>query len=200
LHCVYTYVLGTNYLAKRYLFALLNENSLIDVSILEDESLEEIEPDNTSSCVVVVDQSSLATDWVSYVWKLRDRFVHSRLVFVGTREFGDFLRTVFSDWIADVVEYDDVQRLSAAVRVAYTRLRPTEAADAHLAGKTSQSPRVSLSKRESEVLTLVRSRLSNKEIASRLNIAEVTVKFHVSNALAKIGLRRRRQLFAHCSS
>src|SRR5205814_9232961 len=36
--------------------------------------------------------------------------------------------------------------------------------------------------------------LSNKEIASKLNIAERTVKFHVSNLLSKFGVRRRADL------
>src|SRR5258706_612282 len=36
--------------------------------------------------------------------------------------------------------------------------------------------------------------LSNKEIASKLNIAERTVKFHVSNLLNKFGVRRRADL------
>lgn len=35
---------------------------------------------------------------------------------------------------------------------------------------------------------------ANKEIASQLNISERTVKFHVSNFLAKHGVRRRADL------
>jgi len=36
--------------------------------------------------------------------------------------------------------------------------------------------------------------LSNKEIAAKLNMSERTAKFHVSNLLAKYGVRRRADL------
>lgn len=51
-----------------------------------------------------------------------------------------------------------------------------------------------LSRREREVLEPLLQNLSNKEIASQLNISERTVKFHVSNLLAKHGVRRRADL------
>ena len=51
-----------------------------------------------------------------------------------------------------------------------------------------------LSRGEQEVLDSLLENLSNKEIASKLNIAERTVKFHVSNLLSKFGVRRRADL------
>ena len=51
-----------------------------------------------------------------------------------------------------------------------------------------------LSRREQEVLGTLLENLSNKEIASRFNISERTVKFHVSNLLNKFGVRRRADL------
>jgi len=51
-----------------------------------------------------------------------------------------------------------------------------------------------LSRREQEVLDSLLENLSNKEIASKLNIAERTVKFHVSNLLSKFAVRRRADL------
>ena len=51
-----------------------------------------------------------------------------------------------------------------------------------------------LSKREQEVLGLLLQNLSNKEIASQLHISSRTAKFHVSNLLAKHGVRRRADL------
>jgi len=51
-----------------------------------------------------------------------------------------------------------------------------------------------LSRREREVLDPLLENLSNKEIASKLNISERTVKFHVSSLLAKFGVRRRSDL------
>jgi DNA-binding NarL/FixJ family response regulator len=55
-----------------------------------------------------------------------------------------------------------------------------------------------LSRREREVLDALLENLANKEIASRLNISERTVKFHVSNLLTKFGVRRRADLILLC--
>ena len=50
------------------------------------------------------------------------------------------------------------------------------------------------SKRQSEVLQLIQQGLSNKLIARKLNIAESTVKVHVSELLRRCGLNNRSQL------
>jgi DNA-binding NarL/FixJ family response regulator len=51
-----------------------------------------------------------------------------------------------------------------------------------------------LSQREREVLNALLENLANKEIASKLNISERTVKFHVSSLLEKFNVRRRTDL------
>ena len=50
---------------------------------------------------------------------------------------------------------------------------------------------VKVSRREQEVLDCILQSLSNKEIAAKLNVAERTVKFHVSSLLAKFGVADR---------
>jgi len=50
-----------------------------------------------------------------------------------------------------------------------------------------------LSEREQEILALVATGASNKEIAGELFIAEGTVKNHVTNILGKLGVRDRTQ-------
>ena len=49
----------------------------------------------------------------------------------------------------------------------------------------------SLTRRELEVLQMLAAGLSNKEIATRLNISEHTVKFHVASILGKLGAASR---------
>src|ERR1700704_1270556 len=60
----------------------------------------------------------------------------------------------------------------------------------HLAERQSHR---SLSGREVEVLRMVAKGLGNKEIASALKIAEVTVKLHVSHVLEKLSVKDRTQ-------
>ncbi|WP_028464136.1 helix-turn-helix transcriptional regulator [Nesterenkonia alba] len=56
------------------------------------------------------------------------------------------------------------------------------------------SPMEKLSARERQVALLVADGNTNKEIAEELNVSVRTVDFHVSNALAKLGLRSRREI------
>jgi DNA-binding NarL/FixJ family response regulator len=54
-------------------------------------------------------------------------------------------------------------------------------------------PQVALTRRETEVLTLVANGLGNREIAERLGRSSGTVKIHVENILDKLGAADRTQ-------
>ena len=62
-----------------------------------------------------------------------------------------------------------------------------------LLGNRAGAPQVQLTTRETEVLTLVREGLANKQIARRLDISERTVKAHLTSAFARIGVADRTQ-------
>jgi two-component system, NarL family, response regulator LiaR len=57
----------------------------------------------------------------------------------------------------------------------------------------TQPGELALTERELEVLRLLAEGCQNKEIADRLCLSSTTVRFHVSNILAKLGLANRTQ-------
>ncbi|MGG1634444.1 LuxR C-terminal-related transcriptional regulator [Paenibacillus sp. NRS-1760] len=60
-----------------------------------------------------------------------------------------------------------------------------------------KSHKVLLTEQETKVLLWIAGGLSNKEIASRLNITAETVKFHIKNVYRKFGVNNRVQALQH---
>ncbi|MFF8451378.1 response regulator [Streptomyces leeuwenhoekii] len=88
-----------------------------------------------------------------------------------------------------------VARGEGIIAPAVTRRLIAEFAAGAAARESSADPAVleSLTRREREVLSCLGEGLSNAAIAERLDMAEATVKTHVSRLLGKLGLRSRVQ-------
>lgn len=64
---------------------------------------------------------------------------------------------------------------------------------------TSWGAGLGLSRREEQMVELLRERLTNKEIALRLNLSEQTVKNHVHHILRKAGVPSRTSIVKLCT-
>jgi len=122
---------------------------------------------------------------------IRREYPHARLIalttYGGDEDIRRALQAGCQAYLTKDVLHDDLLKAIRAVDAGGTFLPPSVAATA------SQLPAPDLSAREIEVLSLIVEGLANKEIAYRLNIAEHTVKNHVKNILAKLGVADRTQ-------
>jgi NarL family two-component system response regulator LiaR len=89
-------------------------------------------------------------------------------------------------------EADELRRAIKAAAAGQVQLAPQAAARLMREVRAPESPEV-LTERETDVLRLLAQGLANKEIARALTIGEKTVKTHVSNILAKLGMPSRTQ-------
>jgi DNA-binding NarL/FixJ family response regulator len=87
---------------------------------------------------------------------------------------------------------DELCRAIKAAAAGQVQLSPSVAARLLREVPSPRQPEP-LTKRETEVLRLLAQGKSNKEIAAELVIAEKTVRTHVSNILAKLGVTSRTQ-------
>jgi DNA-binding NarL/FixJ family response regulator len=116
------------------------------------------------------------------------------LVFDGLRAgaIGYLLKDVSSEKLFEAVraaargEYFLLPSITAKVIAEFSRLPKTTF-------NKSTEINEALSPRESEILRLVATGVSNKEIADQLVISEGTVKNHLSSILSKLGVKDRLQ-------
>jgi DNA-binding NarL/FixJ family response regulator len=93
---------------------------------------------------------------------------------------------------------DELCRAIKAAAAGRVQLAPEAAARLVREVRAPESPEA-LTERETEVLRLLAQGQANKEIARSLQIGEQTVKTHVSNILAKLGVQSRTQAALHAA-
>lgn len=125
-------------------------------------------------------------------------FDEDDLIFDGLRAgaVGYLLKDVKSDKLLEAIRTTAAggsflqPSIAAKVLAEFSRMRDGTPAKSTPEPQPLVEP---LSKRESEILKVLATGASNREIAQKLYIAEGTVKNHVTNILGKLGVRDRTQ-------
>ncbi len=110
-------------------------------------------------------------------------------------EDGSVVGAVRAGAIGYLLKDTNAAELRQAIKAAaagQVQLSPQAAARLLQEVRTPQSPEA-LTERETDVLRLLAQGQSNKQISHSLQIGEETVKTHVSNILAKLGVQSRTQ-------
>ena len=153
---------------------------------------ERIRPD-----VVLMDLVLPRLDGLAAMRALRERLPRTRVV-VLTSFFDDekllpALRAGAAGYLLKNAEPQEVARAVRAAHAGEALLDPVVAARLVEALAGGEEPLDRLTPREREVLELIGRGFPNKLIARELGVSEKTVKTHVGNVLAKLGVTDRTQ-------
>jgi NarL family two-component system response regulator LiaR len=139
--------------------------------------------------VVVVDQLMPRMDGVATIAALRARMPQARFVLLtAALEPAEVKRAVAAGAAGFLLKNATTHDLVAAIRNAHQSpgtLAP-EVSEVLTGNGRDHKPGADLTQRERELLALMARGKSNHEIAAALTIAMPTVKFHVTNILAKL--------------
>lgn len=158
--------------------------------------------------VYVIDAHAARQATGALLANILERFPGARLIVIGEKHNDSVNYSLLRSGVKGLLTYDEArdQLLRALPLVAsggfwVPRTLLSGFVDSILEGQSYRmktDTNANLSRREQEVLESLLENLANKEIANKLNIAERTVKFHVSNLLNKFGVRRRADLILLC--
>ncbi|RCG30421.1 DNA-binding response regulator [Sphaerisporangium album] len=151
--------------------------------------------------VLLLDLKMPVLDGLGALRLLSERGLSVRvIVLTSVSDRGDVAPAMRSGASGFLYKDVDPAALVQAIRAVHGGqvLLAPEAAEAMLAGPDAAAtdgpaPIAVLTEREREVLALIASGRSNREIARELVVAEKTVKTHVSNVLMKLGVQDRTQ-------
>lgn len=196
-------------LFRRAIATLIDEQPDLEVVGEAENGLEAVElaralkPD-----IVVLDIEMPVMDGITAARRLREAVPESRIVMLTVWEDDDHLleaiRIGVHGYLLKDLHPDELYAMLRSVMRDETPVSPALVSRLlsvlRDTGRPTAVPATSgpdLSRRELDVLRLVADGLSNKEIGVRLSITEGTVKNHVHNALAKLGMENRIQAAAY---
>ena len=160
--------------------------------------------------IVLMDLRMPRCDGVEATRLLRDRVPQTTVVVLTTytddRSVLDALRAGARGYLTKDAGGTDIRHALRQVldnRAAIDPAVQHHVVDAIATLSTAQAGRppaplpAGLTPREAEVLSLIATGMSNREIAGRLVVTEGTVKSHINHLLAKIGARDRAQAVSY---
>jgi DNA-binding NarL/FixJ family response regulator len=177
---------------KGIAFILANEPDLqlVGEAANGDEAVRlfrELRPD-----VTLMDLRMAETDGVVATSTIRAEFPDARIIaltsYDGDQDIYRALDAGVRGYLLKETVHTDVVRAIRAVQSG-KRLVPPEVAER----LSEHYPRIALTPRETEVLTLVAGGLGNREVADRLGRSSGTIKIHIENILDKLGAADRTQ-------
>ena len=162
--------------------------------------------------VVLFDSASIALAGPRMVLRMRQAREKCKAVLVCMEEDErTFLRAVGEGVVGYVLKdapASEIVRVIRAVGAGEAVCPPRfslslfqcAARDISFSIKPPQKTKFGLSRREQQLVVLIRLGLSNKEIGNRLNLSEQTVKNHVHRILRKVGANDRLEIVERCES
>lgn len=151
--------------------------------------------------ILVLDSSGLAFSNATLISSLRASLPDARIVMVDMEsDESTFLKAVREGVIGYVLKDASAMEVAATIRAAAAGEAVCPRSLMMVLFRVVSQPTsvpliwgsdLGLSRREQQMVELLRERLTNKEIATQLNLSEQTVKNHVHNILRKVGATDR---------
>ena len=162
--------------------------------------------------IILLDSNGLGFSKAMLIATLRSAIRNLRIVMVDMdSDENTFLGAIRAGVVGYVLKDASADEVGAAIRAVAagkavcppTLCMTLFRSVAHQASTTSQTScgaDLGLSRREQQMVELLRERLSNKEIALRLSLSEQTVKNHMHRILKKLGAPNRFSIVERCDS
>jgi DNA-binding NarL/FixJ family response regulator len=190
---------ATHPLATEYLVKLLEHKAQVQL-FTDVKELTDHPASPGMSPVVIIDAYALPSPLGTCLRAVAWSFEHPRIIVTGSRLPDDDLCQLLLQGLRGYVVYEQAsEQIGAAIdAVQKGHLWVPRAVLERYVTLSSAlaTPRQhgALSRRESEVVGLIRRRLTNKEIGDALGISERTVRFHLQNVFDKLGVRDRHSI------
>lgn len=197
-----------NRLVREGLTALINQQPGLIV-VAELASDDALSVTRASPNVVLLDIGLLEGDSLRLATKVRADFPDAKVIVMDLlpahEEIVEFVNAGVSGFIMKDATLEDLVSTIRAVANGASVLPPRMvntlfsqiARDAVVKERPDLMESVRMTPREREVIDLIAEGLSNKEIATRMNVAVHTVKSHVRNVMEKLTLHSRLQIAAY---
>lgn len=162
--------------------------------------------------IILLDSSGMGSSNTTLISTLRTAIRNLRIVMVDMDpNEGTFLAAIRAGVVGYVLKDASAVEVAATIRavVSGKAVCPPSLCMALFRSIGQQVPSpapiswgadLGLSRREQQMVELLRERLTNKEIALRLSLSEQTVKNHVHHILRKVGALNRRGIVERCES